>query len=114
MRSKFLVVASLCLCGCGSMAQEGAMLAAYRAYEDKDYSHCVVKTSSAELYGSHSRVMDAQIMFYKSLCLEGMGQREASIGILERLARLYPDTDWGAAAARKLAPTQSKASGLSV
>ena len=78
------------------------MISAYKAYGNKDYARCLSKASSAELYGSNSRIMDAQIMFYKAICLEGLGQFDASAGILEHLVRLYPDTDWGAAATRKL------------
>lgn len=106
------LTAVLFLCGCSSTAQQGAMLSAYKAYGNKDYAKCLSKASSAELYGSNSRIMDAQIMFYKAICLEGLGQPDASAGILESLVRSYPDTDWGAAAARKLKPGRSESSSL--
>jgi len=101
-RITLLLVALLGLAGCSSMAQQGSMLSAHDAYEKQDYARCLSKASAAEMFGSKSRAMDAQIMFYKALCLEGLGQKSASVGILGRLVMLYPDTDWAAAAVAKL------------
>lgn len=111
MKPFLLLALLLPLAGCSGMAQQGSMLGAYKAYEQRNYAKCLAKVSVAEQYGSKSRVMDAQMMFYKSLCLEGLGEREASRAVLERLVRLYPDTDWAAAALGKLSGSRQPEGG---
>jgi len=97
-----VICATLSFFGCSSMAQNGSMIGAHEAYEKGNFKECLSYTSEAEYYGSHSRVMDAQIMFYKAMCLEGLGQIDASKGIFEKLVRLYPESDWAIVAASKL------------
>ena len=41
-------------------------------------------------------------MFYKAMCLEGLGQIVASKGVFEGLVRLYPESDWAIVAESKL------------
>ena len=106
MKKHVLVVFVICvaigLTGCSSLAQDGAMLRVHTAFEENDFSECLSRISRAENYGSQSRIMDAQIMFYKAMCLEGVGQIVASRGVFEGLVRLYPESDWAIVAESKL------------
>lgn len=105
MNKNILAVSVICavigLAGCSSMVQDGAMVRAHEAFEGNNFAACLSRTAEAEYYGSQSRAMDAKIMFYKAVCLEGLGQVVASKGIFEKLVRLYPETDWAIVARSK-------------
>ncbi|HLD65421.1 MAG TPA: hypothetical protein VJA19_05205 [Pseudomonas sp.] len=105
MKNLVLAVSVVCavigLAGCSSMAQDGTMVGAHEAFEESNFAACLSRTAEAEYYGSQSRAMDAKIMFYRAVCLEGLGQVVASKGIFEKLVRLYPETDWAIVARSK-------------
>ena len=98
MKKHILAVSVICthigLAGCSSNIQNGTMIRAHEAFEENNFAACLSRTAEAEYYGSQSRAMDAKIMFYRAVCLEGLGQVVASKGIFEKLVRLYPETDW--------------------
>lgn len=88
--------------GCASNAQQGAISFAQNAFESRDYGKCAKELTSAESYGSYSRRVDAQILFLKAICFERMGEKGSSQLALEKIISLYPETDWAAAASKKL------------
>ncbi len=103
MRSVFFIIlGSLIIQGCSSIKQQGSLFIALDAFDDGDYQKCFSKASKAETFGNYSRSLNAQIMFYKALCLERMENVSASHKTFEDLIDLYPDTDWGVAAKHKL------------
>ena len=75
---------------------------AQKAFSKEDYRSCLSRASIAETFENESRAQSAQIMFYKAICLEKIGEPAASNGILESLADKYPETDWGIAAKHKI------------
>lgn len=84
------------------------MIKAENAFESTNYDKCLQYVGAAEGYGSISQVVDAEILFYKAMCLERSGQINSSQEALERLSVHYPGTDWAAAASRKLKKDQDK------
>ncbi len=99
-----IIIIPMCLYGCSlPSAQSGNLYMALKAFDKENYRSCLSRASIAETFDENkSKNLSAQIMFYKSLCLEKMGELAASNGILESLVKRYPDTDWGVAAKHKI------------
>lgn len=91
------------LCSCTSMAQRGAMIGAYKAYNKGDYGTALRKLSSAEGYSHEMPVSQrAEAMYLKGRCLEGLGNLHEAASLYEYLIKTYPDTEYTARAHGRL------------
>lgn len=97
-----LGISILTLTGCASTIQKGGMVRAQDALGERRFAACLAQTSRSETFGSFSTEMDARIMFFKAVCLGGIGEDAASNGVLEKLVKLYPETGWATVATRIL------------
>ncbi len=84
------------------MAQKGALNKAYSSYNDQEYAKVLQFTSQAESHRTPTPELQAEILFLKALALERMERPYEVRGLLQHLAKNYPDTPYGSMAKVKL------------
>lgn len=84
--------------------QRGALSQARKAYAKGDYTDCVTIVDRAATYGNFSEVSDAQIIFYRGLCLDGMGRTAEAKMMYRRVITKFPASTFADQAAARLKP----------
>lgn len=100
--SSICVLAFLSSLTACATAQSGALSRAQSSFKEKDYHACLARLSEAESYGDFSESANAQISFYRGLCLEGQGRKAEAAAVYQNLIRKYPNSDWSAQAQARL------------
>ena len=87
---------------CGGMAQNGAMLRAYKNYEKGDYEDVLALTSQAQSFKEPSHELRAEILFLRALAFEKLGRDQEAQGIFKFIADNFMDTEYGYRAKEKV------------
>jgi len=87
--------------GCAT-SQKGALYWAQGSYKKGDYQACLEELGRAEAYGDFSEAVNAEISFYKGLCLEGRGRKAEAEAVYQNLIKKYPNSDWSAQARARI------------
>jgi hypothetical protein len=82
--------------------QRGALSQARKAYTKGGYADCVMIVDRAATYGDFSEVLNAQMIFYRGLCLDGMGRAAEAKMMYRRVITKYPTSPFSDQAAARL------------
>jgi outer membrane protein assembly factor BamD (BamD/ComL family) len=89
------------LAGCAT-AQRGAMSRARSGIENKDYEFALKRLSEAETLAETTPDLEAEIVYLRAICYEGLERHDDAIGALKYLVDKFPDTSYAYQAKEKL------------
>jgi len=89
-----LVIISLLLQSCYGLAQKGAMIKAYKAFEKDECSVVMKKLSQAESYKDPSAALKAEISYLRAQCLEKQSKFREAIGIYNYIISTFPQSEY--------------------
>ena len=87
---------------CGGLAQDGAMIRAYKNFEKGDYEDVLTLTGQAQSYKEPSRELKAEILFLRGLAFEKLGRNQEAEGVFKFIAANFMDTEYGYKAEEKI------------
>lgn len=100
-RLSLFVAAVLLLSGCGA-ARDGAIIRANSAIAVGRYNFALARLSEAESYTPPPPAADAQIVYLRARCYEGLRRWPEAIGSYQYLIAKHPDTSYAFQAKERL------------
>jgi hypothetical protein len=89
------------LTGCAT-AQRGAMVRARDAVQQERYQDAFFRLRDAETYTTPSASLQAEILYLRGRCLEGMGRASEAAGTYRYLLETHPRTVYAFQAMERL------------